>query len=177
MEYRMTDTEQLVRRLETLLSSLSAEKEEPKEDIEIVAEEVAAEIDRLRTQVERTLRPLQSSDEEANRIKGQDFAQRAQRNMQTHGAMHIGTEYARAMESKETDYATELLYWAMVYTPKRLLRDHEFIRKLNAQHKRTLGVDEIEKSIECLQTGLEQLAAYRQEISGDAEGEDDRDER
>jgi hypothetical protein len=126
-------------------------------ELEIVKNDLDALLIKLREDVEKKLRPLQTSNVQNDRLEGQNYEEKAQRLARLLTSTGIGDEYNRAMGLKQFDLATELVHWAELYADPKDMPEQEFVRKLKEIHEAATGVAELKRSQELLQSRFEQL--------------------
>jgi hypothetical protein len=112
---------------------------------------------RLRQDVEKKLRPLQTSNAQADRLEGQNFEAQAQRVVLALSPIGIEKEYSSAVAMARTDYATELIHWAELYADPKDLKEANFVRRLREMHEAATGVAELKRSMALLESRFDQL--------------------
>ena len=137
-------------------------------------EENQRELDALQADFEKTLkdsaakvrtslRPLQTSKAQADRMEGISYEQKAHRVLASLGVPGISDEYQRAMDSGLTDYASELLEWGGIRAAGTPMSE-KMIRDLKSQHIDALGLRSEVDSSAVLQDYLPRIESWKTAI-------------
>lgn len=136
-----------------------------KAEVENFSREINRAITTTRATFEKGLRPSTFSDLQSERSTGHYFENRAYRYVKEVGADKIESEYRWAMQSGLTDYATELLNWAITLVPEKNLVARNDLETLKKQHVEALGLGEVNRSLSELNATQAELDALSRQIA------------
>ncbi len=155
-------------RIEEMLSKKRREAaEENSRELSGLLKDMTAEISEYHYQIDKGLRPLQTSDKQGERQEGGQLEERAYRFVKAVGTLGIEEEWNRAIRAKSIDFASDLVRWAEVFADPNEIGETRFVEHMNARHREELGLSQYTESIQKLEAILPSVEAWQASFSSE----------